>query len=234
MAEVGYRPGTQAGYSRLNGVGRAEVSVRGGFAGSTGRSWRAARAALVATLASVAGVPAPLLAQDAGTAQTPCPEASLPGTVADPFAMARECLCNAGMADAAAPCTLRPFERDIDLDGQAELFVAAAEETGNAGGLHLAFRRVPGGWRYLGSLFLHPAAFRVLPPAADGLPRMALYLRLAADAGKLRTVTHDGNRFVLVGEETIAPLGDDRSRYEQLFAPAPPTPPPEGRKRSTP
>lgn len=162
---------------------------------------------------------------------TPVPPQECPGAVTaepipDPRAWSRACLCGATEAGGAEACTLIELERDLDLDGKPELLLGAVEVSGNAGGPYLFFRATGGSFRYLGSLFLHPQAFKVLPPGPDGRPRVVLYRRLGPDRGKLCTVAYDGRTFLTVEEEEIAPSGRDRERYESLFpradgAPAP-------------
>jgi hypothetical protein len=144
-----------------------------------------------------------------------CPPHRLPDSIAAPRQWALQCL------DLAAfPETLIQFEADIDQDGVPELFLSSSEIRGNAGSDYLVFQKNGETYLYLGSLFLHPRAFKVLPPEADRNPRMILYKRSGSGQGKLVTVKYTGHEFAVVQMETIEPMGKDMDRYEQTFGPA--------------
>lgn len=98
-----------------------------------------------------------------------------------------------------------------------ELFVSSAAIRGNAGGDYYVFRKGGNGYHYLGCLFLHPKAFRVLPMESDKQPKMILYWRSGCCEGTLVTVKHTGTEFVILERETIYPNDRDRERYRQIF-----------------
>jgi hypothetical protein len=115
---------------------------------------------------------------------------------------------------------LTQFESDIDHDGIPELFVSSTTIQGNAGSDYFIFQKKGATYSYLGSLFLHPQAFRVLPMETDQKPRMTLYRRSGAGQGTLVMVKYTGHEFAVIQKETIEPMGKDRARYEQIFGPA--------------
>jgi len=186
------------------------------------------RALGLVRFAVVAAVSLPAVAQRLETpaseaapqlSAVPCPEAAVARPIADPLAWARACLCDEEAGTAAEPCTLENLEKDLDLDGKNEWLVAAREQCGNAGCEYLAFASGKDGFRYLGLLFLHPKALRVLPADGKNPVRIMVYVRLGASEGLLRTIVHDGAAFRIVAEERIEPVGKDSRRYDALFAP---------------
>ncbi len=110
------------------------------------------------------------------------------------------------------------FQADMDHDGLPELFIASPCTYGNAGADFFVFRKNGNHYRYLGSLFLHPKAFKVLSMDADHLPKVILYRRHGCCQGSLVTVKHTGSGFTVVEEETIFPQDRDRERYRQIFS----------------
>jgi hypothetical protein len=82
------------------------------------------------------------------------------------------------------------------------------------------FRREKNTYIYIGDLFFHPNAFRVLPLGADGRPRILIYLRDGGGVGRLEVVINDGRKFQTVSSEIIHPDdgGADEGKYEELFA----------------
>jgi hypothetical protein len=144
-----------------------------------------------------------------------CPSHHLSDAIGDPRQWTLRCLDLA-----ASPETLTQFESDIDHDGIPELFVSSTKIQGNAGSDYFVFQKKGETYSYLGSLFLHPQAFRVLPMETDQSPRMTLYRRSGAGQGTLVMVKYTGHEFAVVQKETIEPMGKDRARYEQIFGPA--------------
>lgn len=169
-------------------------------------------------LGTAATIPA---AEDAGSIAR-CPDTALPHAIDSPRDWIERC-----EGGSPSSCKITEFAADIDHDGVAELFFGCRETQGNAGGPHYVFRRDGKQYRYLGSVFLHPKAFRVLPAEQDGLPKMILYRRLSAAEGQLCTVKYTGGTFQIVSQEKIEPTGRDQKRYEDLFNPGPSSGEPE-------
>jgi hypothetical protein len=160
----------------------------------------------------VFSLPQSVLASGEISSGTNCPRHRLPGPIVDPRQWTLQCL-DLG----AFPETLTQFEADIDHDGIPELFVSSSKVQGNAGGDYFVFKPQGNNYAYLGSLLLHPRAFKILPMEADRQPRMMLYWRSGAGQGTLATVKYTGREFTVVQKETIEPMGQDRQRYEQAF-----------------
>ena len=145
-----------------------------------------------------------------------CPPHRLPGSISDPRQWTLQCL------DLAAfPETLTEFEGDIDQDGTPEIFISSTKIRGNAGGDYFVFQKRGETYDFLGSLLLHPQAFKVLPLETDKQPRMVLYWRSGCCQGTLNTVKYNGHEFTVVGKEPMEPSGKDRNRYQQIFGPSP-------------
>lgn len=171
-------------------------------------------AASILVLIPIVASPGLLSARSGLSSGPQCPSRRLPDPVADPRQWTRQCL-----GAEASPESLTEFKADIDFDGIPELFLSSSMIRGNAGGDHYVFQKNGRAYTYLGSLFLHPLAFKVLPPEGDRSPRMILYHRSSAAEGTLETVKYDGREFIVVSRETIEPLGRDRDRYDRIFAP---------------
>jgi hypothetical protein len=131
-------------------------------------------------------------------------------------------------ADASHSAALEEFARDFDHDGTAERFITCTAARGNAGSTYYVFKTQGTAHRYLGSLFLHPKAFRILPSGTGTKPTIILYHRLGAAEGLLETVSYEGGAFVTVAKEKVDPTGADAARLHQLFGDAFPTPPASG------
>jgi hypothetical protein len=150
-----------------------------------------------------------------------CPETATREPVAAPRAWALRCFALSAGTEASRPDTLEEFEVDFDHDGVAELFIGSTVARGNAGGLHYVFRKEGDAYRYLGALFLHPDAFRVLERAGNGEPRMVRYVRQGAGTGLLETITYAGKAFVVSRSEQVSPQSkEDGPRLTGLFGPA--------------
>ena len=113
------------------------------------------------------------------------------------------------------------FELDIDHDGVPELFVQCPLSRGNAGADHTIYRRSGDRYVFLGDLFFHPRAFRVLEPTEEHAIRVMYYSRHSGTEGTVVTLGHDGERFEVLERETIYP-GDGgtalgQARYTELF-----------------
>jgi hypothetical protein len=145
-----------------------------------------------------------------------CPPHRLPGSIADPRQWTLQCL---GLA--AFPETLTEFEADIDQDGIPEILISSTKIRGNAGGDYFVFQKRGETYDYLGSLLLHPQAFKVLPLETDKQPRRVLYWRSGCCQGTLTTVKYNGHEFTVVGKEPLEPSGKDQNRYQQIFGPSP-------------
>lgn len=143
-----------------------------------------------------------------------CPSHRLSDAIGDPRQWVLRCLDLA-----ASPETLTQFEADIDHDGIPELFVSSTKIRGNAGGDYFVFQKRGEAYDYLGSLLLHPQAFKVLPLETDKQPRMVLYWRSGCCQGTLNTVKYTGYEFTVVGREPFEPTGKDQNRYSQIFGP---------------
>jgi hypothetical protein len=154
------------------------------------------------------------------SAPVPCSDTALAEPIADPHAWALTCFGASEGSAAAQPGTLTEFALDLDGDGAPELFIGSKVARGNAGGTHFVFRREGPSYRYLGSLFLHPDAIKVLAPGGDGSPTLAVYLHLGAGEGSLETVRHDGRAFIIERRERIVPEGPGLQRLVELFGPA--------------
>ncbi len=137
--------------------------------------------------------------------------------ILDPRAWALQCLGNSCEQDSVKTNQVIEFEADINQDQIPELFVSSTYSQGNAGGEYFVFRRNENHFYYLGSLFLHPKAFKVLPIDNDQQPKMVLYRRSGCCEGMLITVKYTGTRFAIIEQETIYPLDKDRERYRELF-----------------
>jgi len=118
-------------------------------------------------------------------------------------------------------CALVRFEQDLDADGTPELFISCREAMGNAGGTFFCFRNDGKTYRSLGSLFLHPMAFRVLAPEVGKNPTMIVYHRMNAAEGTLETVEYAGGEFRVTAREKMQAGGADSSRYRSHFADLP-------------
>ena len=145
-----------------------------------------------------------------------CGEPHVGRRVEDPALWVTRCVM-----ESDGPCTeptaLVRFELDLDLDGVPELLLGCPAEMGNAGGMHHVFRTRGNVAEYLGALFLHPRAIRVLPAEGDGKPRLVRYVRHGAGEGTLDTVVWDGDRFRVLRTETVHPQGKDAQRLKELF-----------------
>jgi hypothetical protein len=113
---------------------------------------------------------------------------------------------------------------DVDGDGIDEWFLGNPATRGNAGLTWLVLQRRGETWWPMGELFLHPAAVRFLPPAADGSIRLIRYWRMSGREGNLDTITYRDGEFVVLSSETIYPgdggTDEGRRRYEETFSPA--------------
>lgn len=136
--------------------------------------------------------------------------------IVDPSEWTARCLIGEG------DCALVRFEQDLDGDGLPELFISCREAMGNAGGNFFCFRNDGRSYRSLGSLFLHPMAFRVLSPEVGKNPTMLVYHRMNAIEGTLETVEYAGGEFRVIARENLQAGGADSSRYQSLFTNLPP------------
>jgi hypothetical protein len=146
-----------------------------------------------------------------------CPDSAQAEAIADPRRWALACFGVSDGETAARPGSLAEFEADLDQDGSPELFIGSEIARGNAGGTHYVFKKDGGAYRYLGSLFLHPKAFKVLGRGEDGGPRLLRYRRLGAGEGLLETVAYDGRVFAVTRSETVYPQSRDGARLAALF-----------------
>jgi hypothetical protein len=147
---------------------------------------------------------------------TPCGERRAGQIVRDPAVWVAECFMG-GEKPCEGPDALRRFELDLDGDGTPEIFVACPAEMGNAGGPHYVFRRRGQMAEFLGELFLHPKAIRVLPGGAEGPPRLLRYVRKGPGEGTLDTLVYQGGQFRVIHSEVVSPLGKDEQRLKELF-----------------
>ena len=146
-----------------------------------------------------------------------CPDSAAPAAVADPRAWARRCFAISEGDDAGRADSLTEFAADFDRDGTPELFIGSKVARGNAGGTHYVFRKRGAAYAYLGSLFLHPAAFKVLAPCEGGLPCVARYRRLGADEGLLEILVYKASTFQLKKSEKVRPQGEDGALLRAMF-----------------
>jgi hypothetical protein len=160
--------------------------------------------------------PAPAPAEEVETSA--CPDTALPGLVGDPRAWATRCFALSAGPEGPRQDSLTELRADIFAgDAAPALLIGSLATTGNAGGPHCVFRPEGTAFRYVGSLFLHPRAFKVLPPTEEGRPRMLRYVRLGAGEGLLETVVHDGRAFVVARSEKVYPQGADAAKLCELF-----------------
>jgi len=108
-------------------------------------------------------------------------------------------------------------KRSYLQDGTAELLIGSRVARGNAGGIHYVFRKQGAAYRYLGSLFLHPGAFKVLGRGVDGRPRMVRYRRLGAGEGLLETIVYDGQAFTVERSEKVFLPAQEAARPHEIF-----------------
>ena len=146
-----------------------------------------------------------------------CSDSAQPAPIADPHRWALDCFAVTGGDAAARPESLAEFEADIDQDGTAEMLIGSRVARGNAGGTHYVFRKQGAAYRYLGSLFLHPGAFKVLGRGVDGRPRMVRYRRLGAGEGLLETIVYDGQAFTVERSEKVFLPAQDAARPHEIF-----------------
>ena len=146
-----------------------------------------------------------------------CPETALDGLISDPWAWALDCFALSVGKEAGVKGSLTEFSADLDADGVMELFLGSRVANGNAGGLYYVFKPEDSSYAYLGSLFLHPAAFKILGPDKDGRPMMARYVRQGAGEGLFETLIYDGKAFRKIRSEKVFPLGKDGPRLAGLF-----------------
>ena len=142
-----------------------------------------------------------------------CPDTAIAVQFTQPEAWVSHCLM--GESDG---CTPVRYNRDLDGDGTPELFLSCREVLGSEGGVFFVFR--DDGWHCfsLGSLFLDPMAFRILPPDPSRPPTMLAYVRSYAREGILQTVTYAGGRFVVTKTEPLEAGGADSVRFREIFA----------------
>ena len=147
-------------------------------------------------------------------------DASYSQPIFDPFAWSATQFMDSPDAT-VGEAKLESFEADIDHDGIPELFISSAAFRGNAGADYIVFRKVGRTFFYIGDLFLHPKAFRILPLGADHRPRIVTYWRNGGGEGTLAVSTNDGHKFVVVSSEVIRPNDSDTSeghrKYEEAF-----------------
>lgn len=135
--------------------------------------------------------------------------------IVDPSDWTARCLIGEG------DCAFVRFQEDLDGDGFPELFVCCREAIGNAGGTFFCFKNDGKWYRSLGSLFLHPRAFRILAPEGRPNPTMLVYHRMNALEGTLETIEYAGGEFRVIAREKLQAGGADSSRYASLFADLP-------------
>jgi hypothetical protein len=158
----------------------------------------------------------PSSAESTGFPKCP-PYITLSEPISDPRAWTLQCLGNSSGQNIHKPDDLIEFEADMNHDGIPELFISTISSQGNAGGEYFVFRKDGDQYSYLGFLFLHPKAFKVLPMEGDQRPKMVLYRRSGCCQGSLITVKYTGTQFVVVSQEIIHPVDRDRERYRELF-----------------
>jgi hypothetical protein len=117
--------------------------------------------------------------------------------------------------------TLTADERDLDGDGVPDLIVSTTAGVGNAGQPHFLFKRIHAGYVLLGEIFMHPLAYRVLPPTDDGRVRLVMYHRTSASEGHIHWLIHGEDGFSRWHTEQIHPgdggTDEGRRRYQQHF-----------------
>jgi len=111
---------------------------------------------------------------------------------------------------------------DLDRDGIPERLVSEPMTRGNAGVYHRIYRRVDGDqYEYLGGLFFHPLAFRVLEPTDEYPIRVMTYHRSSGSEGTVATFGYRDSAFVVLATEVIHPgdggTDEGRARYAELF-----------------
>jgi hypothetical protein len=159
----------------------------------------------------------PALETQPESAAAPCPESAFPGAITDPRAWALECFEVSAGPDAARPGSIAEIHADIDGDGADEILIGSAVDRGNAGGTHYVFHAGGPAFRYLGSVFLHPDAWKPLGPGLDGNPSLLRYRRLGPAEGLLETVVYDGRAFIVRSSEKVDAAGRDRARLCALL-----------------
>lgn len=116
---------------------------------------------------------------------------------------------------------LTEMRADIDHDGVNELFIGSRAGQGNAGMPYAVFKTERQGYRFLGVIFFHQRAFRILPLAPDGSIRLRRYWRSSSREGTLATISHDGGKFIIVESEVIHPgdggTEEGRRKYSEAF-----------------
>jgi len=173
---------------------------------------------LVGVMACLANPPTPPQASDKSANRiSECGEQNPAALIPDPRRWIQKCAGEYAPTNPEPTAALDEFERDIDLDGIPELFIIPSVALGNAGGPYFVFQKAGDRYRYLGSLFLHRRAFRILPMDDDQQPKMIVYRRASVSEGELCTIKYTGREFKVIDSETIDPLGKDRAKYQQLF-----------------
>lgn len=153
----------------------------------------------------------------AGSAYGPaCPDEGNQALLTSAMDFARTCFARM-LGRELDDSEIETLQLDIDMDSKAELFIG--RRGFNAGSLHYSFRKTADGYRYLGAISLHPKAVRVMPPDADGLPKLLLYRHQGAGSGLLVHVKYKQVRYVKESSEMIYPGSDeaDKQRYIRLF-----------------
>lgn len=138
-----------------------------------------------------------------------CPDSAMSIPIPDPRAWVLDCFGVSDGEPARQVATLLEYLADLDQDGVPELFLGSLVARGNAGGLHYVFSARGTLYQYLGSIFLHPKAFAVLPLSPDGHPMVRRYHRMGAGEGFLDTLVHDGKSFVVTSSEKVFPKEED-------------------------
>jgi hypothetical protein len=152
------------------------------------------------------------------SASTECPETAISEPIADPWAWSLRCFAVSYGEEAARRGTLNDFAADLDDDGIPELFIGSKVARGNAGSDYYVFKEQGPVYQFMGALFLHPAAFKVIREDGGNQLKMARYRRLGAEEGLFETLVYNGKAFVLIESEKVFPQSKDRARLIKMFS----------------
>lgn len=113
------------------------------------------------------------------------------------------------------------FQLDLDGDGRLETLVEHPLTRGNAGAEHSIYRELGGKYQYIGTVFFHRLALKVLLPTDTYPIRLRRYWRSSGSAGLVHTLGYQDGEFVILFTEVIQPgdggTEEGRSRYAELF-----------------
>jgi len=115
----------------------------------------------------------------------------------------------------------KAFVLDLDGDGQPETLVEDPLSRGNAGVDHSVYRQREGQYEFIGRLFFHRLAIKVLEPTDEYPIRVMRYWRTSGSEGTVDTLGYKDGDFVVIFSETIYPgdggTDEGRARYAELF-----------------